>query len=71
MIQSVEGDNDRKAVRDFVENYLLARDARAFRENIIKIQPDVDLTFFPENRPDGINIPIGINFFWPDVDLGS
>jgi len=71
MIQSVEGDNDRKTVRDFVENYLLARDARAFRENIIKIQPDVDLTFFPENRPNGVNIPIGINFFWPDVDLGS
>jgi uncharacterized protein with ParB-like and HNH nuclease domain len=71
MIQSVEGDNDRKSVRDFVENYLLARDARALRENILKTQPDVDLTFFPQNGDDRVNIPIGINFFWPDVDLGA
>ena len=71
MIQSIEGDNDRKTVRDFVENYLLARDARALRENILQTQPDVDLTFFPENGTNRVNIPVGINFFWPDVDVSS
>ena len=69
MIQSVEGDSERKTVRDFVDNYLLARDARALRENILETQPDVDLTFFPENGTKRVNIPIGIKFFWPDVDL--
>ena len=71
MIQSIEGDNDKKTVRDFVENYLLARDARALRENILQTQPDVDLTFFPENGTNRVNIPVGINFFWPDVDVSS
>ena len=67
MIISVEGDAERKTVREFVDTYLLARDARALRENILATQPDVDLTFFPENGDDGISIPIGINFFWPDA----
>lgn len=71
MIQSIEGDSDKKTVRDFVENYLLARDARALRENILQTQPDVDLTFFPENGTNRVNIPVGINFFWPDVDISS
>jgi hypothetical protein len=67
MIISVEGDAERKTVREFVDTYLLARDARALRENILATQPDVDLTFFPENGDDGVSIPIGINFFWPDA----
>jgi len=67
MIISVEGDSERKTVREFVDTYLLARDARALRENILATQPDVDLTFFPENGDDGVSIPIGINFFWPDA----
>ena len=67
MIISVEGDSEKKTVREFVDTYLLARDARALRENILATQPDVDLTFFPENGDDGISIPIGINFFWPDA----
>ena len=71
MIQSIEGDSDQKTVRDFVENYLLARDARALRENILQTQPDVDLTFFPKNGINRVNIPVGINFFWPDVDVSS
>jgi hypothetical protein len=67
MILSVEGKEDKKDIRDFVDNYLLARDARAFREHVSKIQPDVDLTFFPDGGGDPINIPIGLNFFWPDI----
>lgn len=67
MIISVEGDSERKTVREFVDTYLLARDARALRENILATQPDVDLTFFPENGDDGVSISIGINFFWPDA----
>ena len=67
LITSVEGSRERKDIRDFVENYFLAKDSRALREYIKKIQPDVDLTFFPNNGSDRISIPIGVNFFWPDI----
>jgi len=67
MITSVEGERERKDIREFVDNYLLAKDSRALREYVREIQPDVDLTFFPDGTSDRINIPIGISFFWPDI----
>ena len=67
IIQSVNGERDKKDVRDFIDNYLLARDSRSLREYINEIQPDVDLTFFPEGNESGVSIPIGLNFFWPDI----
>jgi len=67
IIQSINGETDKKDIRDFVDNYLLARDSRALREYINEIQPDVDLTFFPEGNESGVSIPIGVNFFWPDA----
>jgi hypothetical protein len=66
MITSVNGDRDIKNIREFVDNYLLARDSRALREYIRKIQPDVNLTF-TANSGEEVAIPIGINFFWPDI----
>ena len=66
MITSVEGMRDRKDIREFVDTALLAQDTRALREYIKEIQPDVDLTFFPDSESNRVNIPIGISFFWPD-----
>jgi hypothetical protein len=66
IITSVEGRRDKKDIREFVDNYLLAQDSRALREYIREIQPDVDLTFFPSNGSTRVNIPVGISFFWPD-----
>jgi hypothetical protein len=67
LITSVEGKTEKKDIREFVDNYLLARDSRALREYIKEIQPDVDLTFFPTGESNRINIPIGVSFFWPDA----
>jgi hypothetical protein len=67
IITSVEGSNEKKDIRDFVDNYLLAKDSKALREHIKTIQPDVDLSFFPSDGGDRVNIPIGISFFWPDI----
>ena len=67
MITSVEGRRETKDIRDFVDNYLLAQDSRALREYAKEIQPDVDLTFFPDGSSDRVNIPIGVKFFWPDI----
>lgn len=70
IITSVEGDSAPKAIRDFVDNYLLARDSRAFREHVRQVQPDVDLRFFPEDGPEGgVDIPIGVSFLWPDAGI--
>jgi len=69
MITSINGDPEGKTIREFVDQAFLARDARAFREFIQKIQPDVDLTFFPSTTTKSATLPIGINFFWPDVDF--
>jgi hypothetical protein len=66
-ITSVEGNREKKDIRDFVDNYLLAQDSRALREYIREIQPDVDLTFFPDGSSNRVNIPVGVSFFWPDI----
>jgi|TARA_R100000084_G_scaffold109075_2_gene73837 hypothetical protein len=67
-ITSVAGDSSQKAIRDFVDNYLLARDARALREHIKTINPDLDLTFFPQGTGKRVSIPIGLTLFWPDSE---
>ena len=67
LITSVEGKRDKKDIREFVDNYLLAADSRALREHIKEIQPDVDLTFFPDGSNDRVSIPIGVSFFWPEL----
>ena len=68
MILSVDGESEKKTVRSFVDNQFLARDSRSFRKYLRDFQPDVDMTFYPENGPEGgIDIPIGVNFLWPDA----
>ena len=65
MITSVAGDREAKTIRSFVDNYLLARDSRALREYIRRIQPDVDLNYTLDSGEE-VTIPINISFFWPD-----
>jgi hypothetical protein len=67
MITSVNGNREVKDIRQFVDNQLLARDSRAFREYIKEVQPDVDLTFFPDGSDSKVSIPVGLSFFWPDI----
>ena len=67
MIISVNGEKSKKSINDFVDNYFLARDSRAFREHIKNTQPDVDLNITLEGGKE-VLIPIGIGFFWPDFN---
>lgn len=66
-ILSINGESEKPKIREFVDNYLLAQDSRALRERIKELSPDVDLTFFPENGNNRVDIPIGLSFFWPDL----
>ena len=67
IITSIEGKRDTKDIRDFVDNYLIAKDARALRQYYSSISPDINMKYKPENYAgEGIDFTIGINFFWPD-----
>jgi hypothetical protein len=73
MITSVNGEEDKKTVREFIDVALLARDSRALREHVSHVMPDIDLTFDVnfENGAvaEGVTIPIGVQFFWPDATV--
>ena len=72
MIVSVDGSSEKKDIRNFVDNYFLAQDSRAFRNHVRDFQPDVNLKIpvdTIEGGEEDITIPIGLNFFWPDADV--
>ena len=73
IITSVNGDDSPNTINDFVNNHFLARDARELRKYIKSITPGIQTKFTFNNPQTGLeeeaNIPIQVNFFWPDVEL--
>lgn len=70
IITSVNDDRDSKAIRDFVDNYLLAPDARSLRNFYGEISPDINMKVMPEDTDyigEGVEVPVNLNFFWPDL----
>jgi hypothetical protein len=69
LITSVDGDDNRKVINNFVDNELFALDSKALRDYINKISPDVDMTFEFTSNVTGesmnLEIPMGVSFFWP------
>ena len=66
MILAVDGNVDKKTIREFVDNGFLARDARAFRNNLKTTSPDVDLSYLLDNGEE-VEVAISLGFFWPDL----
>jgi len=66
VITEVDNDREKKTIREFVDNYLLAKDARAFREEIRRVSPDVELQYYEDDVEEAIDVPIDTTFFWPD-----
>jgi hypothetical protein len=73
IITSVNGDTNKGVIRNFVTNQFLARDVREFRKYMKEISPDVDtkvdVTFEDGYVMQGVEVPITLNFFWPDFNL--
>jgi len=72
LITSVDNDYEKSTIREFVDTQLLAIDSRALRNYIADIQPDTNLTFKHEASNGDfidIDIPINLNFFWPDAQI--
>jgi hypothetical protein len=67
-ILSVNGNYEAKAVRDFVDNYLIAKDSNPLRAYITKITPDIDLTIdftLSSGREVQQMLPLTAEFFFP------
>lgn len=67
-ILSVNGDYEAKAVRDFVDNYLIAKDSNPLRAYIGKITPDIDLTIsftLSSGKEVEQMLPLTAEFFFP------
>lgn len=69
MILSVDGDQDKTAIRKFVDYEMLAGDSRSLRNKVAEIQPDVDMSFYPEGSNKPVSIPITLNFLYPDASF--
>ena len=70
IITSVNGDSSLGAINSFVDNQLLIRDAKLFREHYNKINPGINLKInheFENGTQESINIIINSGFFWPDL----
>lgn len=68
-ITSVNGNRDKKIIREFAENMLI-RDVRAFREEYRKVSPDVDTSVSVSckcGHTFTMRMPFGANFFWPEL----
>lgn len=74
-IVALDGIRDRRIINDFVDNYMLATDARALRKYIESIQPGIDLSVEVADSATGepflAPIAIGVRFFWPDARLSD
>lgn len=69
MILSVDGDEDRVAVRKFVDQEMLAGDSRFLRKKVAELQPDIDMVFYPEGSDKPVQVPITLNFLYPDASF--
>lgn len=71
MIQSIDGNADRRFIKAYIDNDLRAMDSRKFREHVAEIQPGIDMSIdvIDEDTGDSFrtNIAIGLDFFWTNV----
>jgi len=73
LIVSIDGDEESKAIRHFVDNELFAIDSRYIRNELKKVTPDINMEIDAVDEEDGdtfhCTVAIGLDFFWPDTKL--
>lgn len=69
LILAVDGDRDKKTVRDFVRAMPM-RDSQDLRKQMALNTPDIemkfDFTLSTGEVVEGLSIPMTLDFFWPD-----
>lgn len=70
IIVSVDGNNDKAYIRQFVDNELLSRDSIELRKFIRSMSPDIDLNFNFTcehcQAEERVGVPMTVQFFWPE-----
>lgn len=70
-ILSVNGNRDKKFIRDFVDNGLLAVDSVEFRKYVKRMSPGIDFVFNFVGSDgyveEGVSLPVGLSFFYPKL----
>jgi len=71
-IKSVDGATDKMTIKNFVDNFLIAKDSLALRRHIRESTPDMDL-YFNFTCPacghgERMMVPLGASFFWPNIN---
>ena len=71
MIVSVDDNEDKKYITNFVDNEFLSIDSIEFRRHMLKRTPDVDMSTFVEidGKETLVTIPVTVRFFWPDTRI--
>jgi len=71
-IVAVNGDRDKKVIRDFVRNMPI-KDSHELKRAILNNTPDIvmkfDFTTSNGEVVEGLNMPMTIDFFWPDLGI--
>ena len=67
VLLSVDGDNDKTHVNNFVDNEFLSRDSLAFRQHLSSMTPDIDMSTYidVDGEEIEVTIPVTLRFFWP------
>ncbi len=72
-IIAVNGDYNKLNIGNFIDNYFLGSDSRAFRKYVQAIQPGIDLSMEVTDEITGeqfqTNVTFGLGFFWPDATI--
>ena len=70
-IQSVDAVTDKTKIQMFIRN-MPARDSRALRAHIDKIEPGIEMKNWMEcphcGEESEVRMPLGASFFWPDAE---
>ena len=67
MVQEIDGDRDKGKIKSFIEN-MIAGDSLAFRIEIDKVEPGVDMTYefvSPSGNKFNQQVPLNVDFFFP------
>jgi len=70
MVTAIDGEEDKTAIRAFVDGEFLSRDSLAFRQYAETVSPDVDMSIYFDcdacgHQDSSVQMPMNIQFFWP------
>ena len=71
-IVSIDGDSKKASVNNFVDNEFLSMDSRAFRTEVSRIMPDVDMTSTytdSDGNEKEFTVPMTVTFLWPSIGV--